>query len=593
MSAPSFSESIIRQHASAESFRRGQDYRSQGAVLSIVRRGKMIEAEVEGSAPRPYTVRCSFDERGEPHATCTCPYNWGGWCKHIVAACLTILHESELVEERPTLETLLANLEREQLQALLLKLAERDSSLSDVIEGLLVRSTSAIGGRPVPITAAMVRRQVQAAFQERDYPDDEDDYDDYDHDWYDDEEEDDTAVLTALDEILDRIRALVAADEGYSALLPLQAFTAEVLSEWDPLDHDGEMPDELLAEVGKVWTEVLLSTDLSAEERKLWIKQLDDWMLELEEADYGEVFAAAQEAVARGWDYPPLQAVLQGQSEQSAWEGEAPPYADELTSARLAILERRGRLQEALYLAKAEEQHEAYLTMLVRLGRVDEAVEDGLKHLRMADKAFTLVKALHDHGAREQSLQVAEYALTLQGVRTPLARWVCDEAAQVERPDLALKAAIIVFQEEATLSNYLRVAELAGEQWSQGREMLLTYVREKSNNDERIHIFLHEGLIDDAIASVGAYTPSMTTEKVVDAAMSTRREWAIGACLGKAETLIQQGSSYYSEAARWLAKARAGYQQAGALVQWRSYLGELMSKHKRKYRLMDELRRLQ
>lgn len=591
MSTSSFSEAIIRRNASAESFRRGQDYRSQGAVLSIVRRGKTIEAEVEGSTPRPYIVRCSFDEHGEAHATCTCPYDWGGWCKHIVAACLTILYEAELIEERPTLETLLTNLDREQLQALLLKLAERDSSLPDVIEGLLVRSASTTGGRPVPITAAMVRRQVQAAFQEREDPDDEDDYDDYDAYW--DEEEDDSALLSALDEILERIKALITADEGYSALLPLQAFTAEVLSEWDTLDHESEMPGELLAEVGQAWTEALLSADLSAEERELWIKQLDDWMLELGEAEYGEVFEAAQEAVARGWDYPPLHAVLQGQSEQSTWEGEAPPYADELTNARLAVLERRGRLQEALYLAKAEGQHEAYLTMLVRLGRVGEAVEDGLKHLRTADKAFTVVKVLHDHGAREQSFQLAGHALTLQGVRTPLAKWVRDEAEQEGKQELALKAAIIVFQEEATLSNYLRVAELAGEQWSQGREMLLEYVREKSNNDERIHIFLHEGLIDDAIASVGAYTSSMTTEKVVDAAMSTRREWAIGACQGKADTLIQQGSSYYSEAARWLAKARAGHQQTGALKQWRSYLGELMSKHKRKYKLMDELRRLQ
>ncbi len=261
MSVPPFSESIIRRHASAESFRRGQDYYSQGAVLSIVQRGNMIEAKVEGSSPRPYTVRCSFDEHNEPHASCTCPYTWGGWCKHIVATFLTILQEPELIEERPTLETLLSNLDREQLQALLLKLAERDSSLPDVIESLLVRSTSATGERPVPLTAAMVRRQVQAAFQERAYPDDDDDYDDYDdyHDYWDDEEND-SAALTALDEILDRIRALITADEGYSALLPLQSFTSELLSQWDTLDHESEMPGELLAEVGQAWTEALLST---------------------------------------------------------------------------------------------------------------------------------------------------------------------------------------------------------------------------------------------------------------------------------------------------------------------------------------------
>ncbi len=589
MSASSISESIIRQHASAESFRRGQDYYSQGVVLAVVRRGKIIEAQVEGSAPRPYTVRCSFDEHGEPHATCTCPYDWGGWCKHIVAACLTILHDEVLIEERPTLETVLSGLDRDQLQALLLKLAERDSSLPDVIEGLLVRTTIATGGRPAPVDPAMVRRQVKAAFQQSDYSDD---YSDYEDEYWDDEGEIDDAILSALDEILDRIMALITADEGYGALLPLQAFTEGVLSEWESMDHETDMPGELLEHIGKVWTEALLSADLSSEERKFWIKKLDDWMVELEEAEYGEVFEAAQEAAARGWDYPPLQAVLQGQSEQGTWEGEAPHYASELTTARLNILERRGRLQEYLYLAKAEGELEGYLTMLVRVGQIDEAVAYGMKHLRMADKAFTLAKALHAQGAREQSLQVAEHALTLQGVRTPLAKWLREEAVQAGKRDLALNAATLVFQEEVTLSNYLRIAEIAGEQWPQGREALLEYAREKSERNERIHIFLHEGLIDDAIASVGAYTSPATTEKVVDAAMPIRPNWAISACRGKAETLIQQGSSHYEDAARWLAKARAGYQQLGALLEWRAYLSELIGKHKRKYKLVKELEAL-
>jgi uncharacterized Zn finger protein len=601
MPASSLSESIIRKYASAESFRRGQDYYSQGVVLSVVRRGKVIEAEVEGSAPRPYTVRCSFDEHGEPHASCNCPYNWGGWCKHIVAACLMILHDEKLIEERPTLETILADLDRDQLQGLLLKLAERDPSLPDVIEGLLVRSPATKGARPAPITAAMVRRQVQAAFQRNgysdDYPDDED------GEYWDDEGGIWDLVMTDLDEILDSIRTLIEADEGHRALQPLQAFTEEVLSQWQSMemDYETEALTELLSEIGSVWTEALLSVDLSSEERTFWVKQLDDWMLAIEESDDGEVFEAAQDAAARGWDYPPLQRILQGQgqgqSEQRAWEGEAPPYAYELTTARLAILERRGRLQEYLYLAKAERQLEAYMLMLVRVGRIDEAVEYGLEHLQTADKILVLVKALHEQGAHEQSLQVAEHGLTLQGGRVPLAKWLREEATSAGKQQLALKAAIIVFQEEITLTNYLRVAELAGEQWSQGRELMLEHVREKgiqnsiytSMQDERIYIFLHEELIDDAIASVGAYTSSVTTEKVVDAAMSTRPEWAISACQGKAETLIQQGSSHYSDAARWLAKARAGYQSRGALVQWRSYLSELMNKHKKKYKLMREL----
>jgi uncharacterized Zn finger protein len=597
MSASSFSESIIRKYASAESFRRGKDYYSQGAVLSVKRRGALIEAQVEGSSGRPYTVRCSFDAQGEPHASCTCPYDWGGWCKHVVAACLTILHDEAQVEERPTLETMLANLDRDQLQALLLKLTEHDPSLPDRIESLLVRSPGATEARPAPLTAAMIRRQVQTAFQEHGYSDDdeEEDYPDYDNYGYmDDEEGDDYAVLTALDEILDRIQEQVATDAGSGALLLLQTFTEEVLSEWDTLVYDTDEQTEFLDGLGMAWTEALLSVDLSSEERKFWIKQLDDWMMALGAADVGEVFEAAQDAAARGWDYPPLQRVLQGQSEQSAWDGDAPPYAHELTIARLAILERRGRLQEYLYLAKAERQFTAYMLMLVRVGRIDEALTYGLNNLQTADQAFTLVKVLHDQGAHQQSMHMAEHGLTLQGARTQLARWVSEEAAKAGNQELALQAATIIFHESTTLLNYLQVAELAGEQWPQTRESLLAYVREKATMpDERIHIFLHEGLIDEAIGSVTIYTSPMTIEKVVDTAQPRHAQWVIRVCLGKGEELIQQGSSHYSDAARWLARARTAYQSKGALGQWQTYLSELMSKHKRKYKLMDELRRLQ
>src|SRR5919205_3624973 len=106
MSLPPLNETLIRQHASAESFERGRDYYQQGAVLSLVLRGMVLTAQVEGSDRVPYVVRCTFDANGIAEAVCTCPYDWGGWCKHIVATCLAYIHHPEKVEERPPLDTL-------------------------------------------------------------------------------------------------------------------------------------------------------------------------------------------------------------------------------------------------------------------------------------------------------------------------------------------------------------------------------------------------------------------------------------------------------------------------------------------------------
>ncbi len=115
--------------------------------------------------------------------------------------------------------------------------------------------------------------------------------------------------------------------------------------------------------------------------------------------------------------------MLQGTiTEQGAWEGEAPYHADELTKARLHILERRGRLQEYLYLAEAEGHTREYVTMLVRLGYVEEAISYGQHYLATTDEALTLAKALYEHGEDEQSLQIAEHGLSLEGRKVALAK---------------------------------------------------------------------------------------------------------------------------------------------------------------------------
>ncbi|MCD6289569.1 MAG: SWIM zinc finger family protein, partial [Anaerolineae bacterium] len=127
-------EAIIHEHTSPQSYERGLDYYERGAVLSVIRRGQQLLAEVEGSEYLPYQVRITFDAGGIREASCSCPYDWGGWCKHIVATLLTCIHAPETIEDRPSIEALLADLDRDRLQALILKLAEQKPDLVDLIE---------------------------------------------------------------------------------------------------------------------------------------------------------------------------------------------------------------------------------------------------------------------------------------------------------------------------------------------------------------------------------------------------------------------------------------------------------------------------
>src|SRR6266480_2709449 len=158
MALSQLTEKTIRQYSSAQSFQRGSDYYQEGALTSLVRRGTTLQAEVEGSEVSPYIVCCTFDSDEEFAATCTCPYDWGGWCKHIVATCLACIHQPEMIEERPPLASLLASLNRDQLQLLLLKLAEQEPSLVGAVE----REMTSLGlTSPEPVATAPIPAPLQ------------------------------------------------------------------------------------------------------------------------------------------------------------------------------------------------------------------------------------------------------------------------------------------------------------------------------------------------------------------------------------------------------------------------------------------------
>lgn len=85
-----FDESTIRALASGQSFYRGQDYFEGGLVRGLVLEGDAYKAYVQGT--RRYTVRV-WEEDGEIETSCTCPYDWGGACKHVVAVMLAVLSQ--------------------------------------------------------------------------------------------------------------------------------------------------------------------------------------------------------------------------------------------------------------------------------------------------------------------------------------------------------------------------------------------------------------------------------------------------------------------------------------------------------------------
>src|SRR5215471_5916892 len=132
MAKPLITEKTIRELANAKSFARGQEYFREGAVSDVIRRGDRVTAEVEGS--ELYEVAVVLDDGEVDEAHCTCPYDWDGYCKHVVAVLLKLVHVSDEVSERPLPSELIQGLDRDDLANLLLKRLQSDRGFADWVE---------------------------------------------------------------------------------------------------------------------------------------------------------------------------------------------------------------------------------------------------------------------------------------------------------------------------------------------------------------------------------------------------------------------------------------------------------------------------
>ncbi|MGJ5629386.1 SWIM zinc finger family protein [Nostoc sp. CALU 1950] len=582
MSIPQISEFTIRRHANAKSFQRGEAYYEAGAVSTVIQRGHLLQADVAGTQARPYHVNLNFDSSGLTSVNCTCAYNFDGWCKHIVATMLVCARNSESIEQRPTLEQLLNRLDYIQTQRLLQELVAEYPPMIEAIDRHVSwmmnptdKLTTIKSLRRSTIDPIPFRRQVRQILKNTVR---------YFEEGY---EEDPIA-----EELLSVVQTAVnfsERGEGENAIAILEAITSTCVENWDDVAEYGAENDELVEELNHAWCEAILSTELTPEEKVDIQINLEAW-----QDDWNVDFGLVMEALRQGWDYPPLLQVLQGNiTERGAWEEDVPDYADDLALIRLKILERQERSQEYLYLAEAEGQTQQYLTMLGRLGRVEEAIDAAQTQMISMEAAFALAKTLSVQGALQQALDIAQSGLNLPGnSQYELGIWTSDLALELGNSEAALLAIKAAFQVKPSFVDYQKMAELAGENWESVKTDLLRIIRTDSSwgtESAKVDIFLYEGLIDDAIAIASELSSydSELIHRVMDAAISHNPSWVIANARRRAEKIMDAGKAeYYYYAVEWLKKARNAYLKSGKKADWLSYRDNLMQTHARKRKLM-------
>lgn len=596
MPIPKFTENTIRYNTTPKSLERGEAYYLNDVVDAITLRGNILQAKVEGSESQPYRVRIGFENQGFTELTCTCAYSMDGWCKHVVATLLVCLRQPQKIAERPTLEHLLDRLNHQQTQLLLQNLVAEQPELIDRIDSHITRiagttpsqqpsKVSSEQPSKVPSTTSInttpYRTQVRQILRDGVR-------------YLEDGCEEDMIESDILD-LIAEAQEFSQNDDANNALAILQSITETCIENWDDVADYGIDGDEIVMALDEAWTEAILCAEFTEKKQIELQENLINW-----QEEWDANFGMSLEALRQGWDYPPLQLVLQGNiSERGAWEGEAPDYADDLALIRLQILDRQKRHKEYLYLAEAEGETQQYLVMLASLGQISEALSAAKTQMTSVEQAKALAFEMWKQGSKNQALEIAQIGFSLPGhCLYELATWTTELAEELGDLAIALNAKIQAFVAQPSFNDYRKVEELAGEQWSTIKLELLTNLRSQTGwatHKAKVDIFLHEGFIDEAIEIVTDFSSydSSIVHQVMEAAISHRPDWVIENACKRAESIVERGKAdAYHLAVEWLHKARAAYLQSNLESEWSIYCASLIETHGRKRKFMGLLKSL-
>ncbi|MFB9984853.1 SWIM zinc finger domain-containing protein [Mesorhizobium kowhaii] len=595
MKDPAFGKDAVRALATADSFARGRDYVRSGAVSGLVRRGDRLTAHVEGSDFAPYEVTVDLHQGGVAATRCSCPYDWGGACKHVVAVLLKYLDTPDSVVERPPLDGVLRNLDREALAALLTRRAEEDPAFALWIEAELA------AGAPDPLSASPrrtavdpepIKRQAEALLSGRTSRRDR---------WSDNGAAVDEDAFAAL---IDKAKPFLEAGDGRNALRILEPVTEALVPAWlEQADWD-ETLHEFFPVLGQMIAEAVLLGGLLPEERDDLMVRLDVWQGMLDEYGLDDHLQVAIDALEQGWDEIGLDDILAGKGRSWPLSGHGDWTTARLTQARLRVLEIGGRTDEFLNLARAAGRHGDHAAMLVRRGCSTDAIAYARKRFRSAEEALQLSRLLKETGQVDAALELAGWGLSLkpEGDRlfgvVGLARWLRDSAAALGRDTVAVTAAGSAFEHSLSLEDFRAAEMLAGPGWAELRPHLLACLAAPTYAHDRTEIFLGEGMIDEAVRSVDVENTLRNPAndvllRLVEAAHASHPDWVIDVAERIAANVMDAGQSgFYELAAQWLEKAALAHDAAGRFEDWITRIDALIEKHRRKHKLRPLLEAL-
>lgn len=581
-------EEQIRERASDQSSQKGLAYYKSGAIYKPARQatpgGVTLTAQCEGSSAPSYRLHVELDGGGVRSASCTCPFDCGGDCKHIVALLLMYIHQPDEFSEQKSVMELLAGLEKDTLIALILRLVERDPDLYDALELAMpaakIAAQPAASGtarkRQTQVSEETYRKQINRILKQA-----------YRGDYYDDWNE--PGYIGDLQEVLETGIKFLDAGDPEGALIILRVLLEELTEDYDgDMDYNGDLAC-VIQDIGMPLAEAILNVELDAgahDELQGAIQNILDNLDEMIEAEHElELILAALE---HGWDDLP--------DEETEWEDYEEEYwmvLDKLKQARLNVLARQG--DDEAFLKSAEKSDvKRYTLKLIELGRVDEAVKASEK-LENTSDAFTVAQKLREVGRLSEAIALAEKGLEMGGYYlSQLALWLAPLEESQGRNDMALLAYRTAYDEAPSIETYRLIKRLAGANWENLQPALIRKAGEGYSKEVLVDIHLEEKDWDAAIKVAEQDIWSFKLlEKVAEAVILYRTDWVIHVSLNQSDKLIAKTQSkLYPIAAHWLERAKKAYHQKGQDAEWQAYIDNLRATYARRPALQREIKEL-
>ena len=566
---PRLTEVQVRQLATKQSFERGDRYYRDGAIVSPIRQGSELRADCEGS--HLYFCQATLGSKnGVTAATCTCEYDWGGICKHLVALLLTYVRQPNAFDVVPPVEELLASRSQAELVALVGQMVQRHPDLLTLIE------ISAPRPKGKPLDLSTYRRQVQKAFRRQEM---------------EEMAEDLSNLQQAADQLLQQGDWLNA---GMLYQLLLTESTKLYDDEVHSIDYDGEVCVVIQDVAEGLGNCLAAAQDLDRSLRRDWLMTCFEAYLKDLELGGIDFAAGALDAVLEGATKEEWVWLEQRIREEIDLLGPRDRWARDALVKLLAVRhDQSGDSESARSVIHELGSPEQRAFILIEEGKFAEAIalaEENFVHLPglMVQFADALVEA----GEHQQAFQFISQQKTQKG-RWGYQDWLANYHQKFSDPQTALAAYQKLFEISPSLDDYKQLKKLAQGarvDWETVRSSILQTFEQQKAWPMLLEIALYEQELDRALELVGRYPVGAYQARVAQAAEKTKPQAAIALYQRLVEQAIaQKGRPSYKTAAQYLKRLEPLFAAIKTQDDWKTYLKQIRSEYSQLPALQDEL----